>query len=68
MRNGSKLLAVGVIAVVGVVRAPGQQVGGPVGQRVITRVGTVLKVGRQVVDDPYRRASGHADDRATVPT
>jgi tetratricopeptide (TPR) repeat protein len=37
--------------------APPPQAGGWIGQRVITKAATVLKVGRQVVDDARRRKS-----------
>ena len=46
--------AVVVLLVLGAGPSPGQEAGGWVGQRVVTRFGAVLKVGRQVVADPGR--------------
>jgi tetratricopeptide (TPR) repeat protein len=67
MRRLSKVVAALVALFSVAEHAPAQQADGWVGQRVITKVGTVLMVGRQVVDDPYRQARPPAADRPVVP-
>src|ERR1700691_875538 len=68
MRHLVKVVAVWVVLSLGAADAPAQQAEGWVGQKVITRFGTVLKVGRQVVDDPYRPANAQAGGRVVVPS
>ena len=63
MRHLMKLVAALVVLTMGAEETPAQQAEGWVGQKVITRFGTVLKVGRQVVDDPYRPANAQAAQR-----
>jgi len=46
--------------------ARGQEAGGWVGKRVITRPGTVLKIGRKVVEDDQRTAGSRGGQRPLV--
>ena len=54
MRHSGKVVAALVVLVLGAARAHGQAAEGWVGQRVVTQFGALLKVGRQVVEDPGR--------------
>jgi hypothetical protein len=51
MRHRVQVAVVAVLIVLRAASAPGQEPRGWLGQRVITRFGTPLKIGRQVVDD-----------------
>ena len=60
------VVAAVAVLLLGAAGARGQQAGGWVGQRVITRPGTVLKVGRQVVEDDRREAGSQGGQRQLV--
>ena len=66
MRHLVKAITAVIVLVLCVKQVPAQQTGGWVGQRVVTKFGTVLKVGRQVVDDPSQKSSASGQVRVVL--
>ena len=66
MRHLVKVVPAVVVLVLCVRQVPAQQTGGWVGQRVVTKFGTVLKVGREVVDDPREKTSARREERVVL--
>ncbi len=66
MRHVVTIGAAVAVWLAGTAGARGQQAGGWVGQQVITKPGTVLKIGRMVVKDDHREAGSRDTHRELV--
>jgi len=64
MRRLMKVVTVLLVLVLSITQAHGHQAGSWVGQRVIIRSGTVLRIGRQVVEEENRKASSRTRARS----